>query len=70
MAVDRDSTAPPGLFAQIAELKRESSLRARVYPRLIGQRSLSPAKAAFQVRCLDAAIETLEQMQRETGRID
>lgn len=50
----------PSLMCQVAELKRERSMRERVYPRLIDNGTLSEEQALYQQRCLDGAIETLE----------
>lgn len=54
---------PPTLFAQISELLREKKLREYVYPIMIGRGKLTQAKADFQMRCLQAAIETLKRLE-------
>lgn len=54
---------PPSIMAQLAELRREASMRDHVYPRLIDQGTLSEEKGLFQQRCLDGAIELLERLQ-------
>lgn len=53
----------PNLFSQLSELHRERSMRQTVYPKLIAMHKLNKAKAEFQMRCLDAAIESLEQLE-------
>lgn len=64
LAVEGEATVrkfpAPSLMCQIAELKREKSMRERVYERLIEQGTLTEEKALYQTRCLDGAIETLE----------
>jgi len=51
---------PPSLAAQIAELKREKAMRARVYPFWVQSRKLKQHDADRQQQCLQAAIGTLE----------
>lgn len=55
----------PSLAAQIAELKRERSLRARVCPVLIGKGTLKQAAADYQTKALDAAIATHANQEPE-----
>lgn len=52
---------PPTLAAQIAELKRERAMRARVYPHWVATKKMTQAQADRQNQCLDAAIATLER---------
>jgi len=54
---------PPSLASQIAELKRERAMRARVYPMLIAKGTLKQRNADHQNVALDAAIATLERLQ-------
>lgn len=56
---------PPSLAAQIAELKREKAMRSRVYPYWVQTRKLKQSDADYRGLCLDAAIATLERMQKE-----
>lgn len=56
------------LFAQIGELRRERAVRQNVYPRLIASGKLRGPKADLQIRCLEAAIETLEKVRAESGK--
>lgn len=53
---------PPSLAAQIAELKRERQMRARVYPTLIAKGTLKQKNADYQNVAMDAAISTLERL--------
>jgi len=52
----------PSLPAQLAELKRERKMRARVYPHLVSSRKLTQKAADYQNQCLDAAIATIERL--------
>jgi len=51
------------LADQLACVRRELSLRARVYPRLIEQKSMTQAWATFQLEAMQAVLETLEALQ-------
>jgi len=53
---------PASLQAQLAELKRERSMRAKVYPHLIASGKLDRNTADYQTRGLDGAIVTLERL--------
>ena len=53
----------PSISQQLADLKRERTLRQQVYPKLIASRKLSQKLADWQMACLDAAIRTLEHAQ-------
>lgn len=59
---------PPSLAAQVAELKRERVMRSRVYPMLIAKGTLKQRNADYQNVALDAAIATLERLQKEGDR--
>lgn len=59
---------PPSLPVVIAELKRERSMRERVYPRLIDNGTLPEEKALFQQRCLEEAIDRLEELHTAATR--
>jgi sirohydrochlorin ferrochelatase len=52
----------PSLPAQLAELKRERKMRARVYPHLVSSGKLTQKAADYQNQCLDAAIRTIERL--------
>ena len=54
--------------AQISELRRELEMRARVYPKLVRDRSLRQSEADLFVSRMEAALRTLEFMaeHRET----
>lgn len=52
----------PSLAAQLAELKRERQMRARVYPHLVSSKKLSQKAADYQNSCLDGAIRTIERL--------
>lgn len=49
---------------QIAELKRERSIREQVYPRWIANGTLKAGLAMRRNAALDAAIRTLEQIRQ------
>lgn len=51
------------LDMQIDELKRERSMRAQVYPRLLAAGTLKPSAAMRNNQRLDAAIATLERLK-------
>lgn len=51
---------PPSLAAQLAELKREKAMRARVYPHWISTGKIQKHTADYNNRGLDGAIATLE----------
>ena len=53
---------PPGLQAQLDELRRERTMRAYAYPRMIAARKLTQIQADFHNCALDAAIGTLERL--------
>jgi len=55
---------PATLHEQIAEIERELGQRARVYPRLIASKKLSPDAADRQNRRLQAAAATLRRLQQ------
>jgi hypothetical protein len=63
----RDRPSPESLQGQIAELRREQSMRKSVYPRLIETGRLKPQQAARQQLALDAAIETLIHLAERGG---
>lgn len=51
---------PASLQAQLAELKREKTMRARVYPHMVASGKLDRNVADYQMRGLDGAIATIE----------
>ena len=51
------------LFSQISELYAERNARRNLFPKLVARGTLSQAKADFKMRCLSAAIETLEKLE-------
>lgn len=53
------------LDAQMAELKREITLRERLYPRWVQDRKLSQATADRQLEAMRSALATLERMASE-----
>jgi hypothetical protein len=53
---------PPSLGAQLAELKREKAMRARVYPHWIATKKMTQDKADHNNRGLDGAIASLEAL--------
>lgn len=54
----------PPLPVQIAELKRERGIRDRTYPTMIVRGQMSQHEADLHMAHLDAAIATLEWLQR------
>lgn len=55
---------PPTLDDQIAELKRELSMRATAYPRFIAAKKLTHEAAARQTARMKAALSTLMGLQQ------
>lgn len=53
------------LDEQIACVKRELSLRSRVYPRWTATGKLKPATADSEIAAMRAVLETLERVKRE-----
>jgi len=47
---------------QISCVRRELSLRRRVYPRLIQNKQMTQAWADFQMDCMEGVLKTLEQL--------
>lgn len=61
------------LSDQIAEIRRELSMRERVYPVLIGRGKLTKIAAARNNERMRAALATLEEMQmvlNNVGMVD
>lgn len=52
------------LSRQLAELRRERRMRDTVYPRLVARREMKQAEADYLNESLDAAIATLEWLER------
>lgn len=52
------------LSRQLAELRRERRMRDQVYPRLVAKREMKQAEADYLNESLDAAIATLEWLER------
>jgi hypothetical protein len=57
------------LAEQIAEVERELTMRARVYPSLIEAGKLSQALADRQTACLAGALKTLQWLQDNETKI-
>lgn len=55
---------PISIQEQIAEVKRELSLRERVYPRLIANKKITEQIAERNTARLTAALRTLELVER------
>lgn len=53
----------PSIAEQIAELKRERSMRQRVYPKWVAADRMKQEEADRNMTRLDAAIATLERQQ-------
>lgn len=56
---------PTTLRHQIAELRRELTMRARVYPGMIGRGNLTADEAERRNRAMSAALKTLERLADE-----
>jgi len=50
---------PVSIEEQIACVERELALRRRVYPRWVEQGRMAEAKAAHEIGCMEAALDTL-----------
>ena len=48
------------LAEQIAEVQRALALRKQVYPQCIASGKLDAGQATYQLRCLEAIVQTLE----------
>jgi len=53
----------PNLFSQISELRSEQNARRNLFPKLVARGVLGQAKADFKMRCLEAAIKSLERLE-------
>lgn len=51
---------------QIAEIKREISLRKRVYPRWTAEGRIPKEQADLQILCMEAVLWTLNEKAKET----
>lgn len=58
----------PSLSEQITELRREVTLRTRLYPRWVQARSLSQAQADTQLERMKAALGTLLAVKEASER--
>jgi hypothetical protein len=56
-------SAEINLDQQIAEIRREISIRSRVYPSMIIKGKLRKSAADYQIDCMTAALETLRRVQ-------
>lgn len=61
-------SAPIALKAQLACVRREISMRKRVYPRAIDENRMTEAEAAKEIAAMEAVYETLCQVQQERER--
>lgn len=52
----------PSLADQIECVKREIAMRESVYPRWVGARKMTQAKADRELACMRAVLETLQSM--------
>lgn len=59
---DPDTSAEVSLSAQIACVRRELAMRARVYPRRIEKGKMTQAAAAREQAEMQAVLETLESL--------
>ena len=53
------------LAEQIAEAQRELALRKQCYPQWIKSGKLDAGDAQYQIRCLEAIVRTLMQLDAE-----
>ncbi len=51
---------------QIAEVKRELGMRARVYPRFVEQKQITAAQAKERIAALEAVMDSLESIRAQT----
>lgn len=59
----------PTTIEIIRELKREITMRRRVYPGLIARGTLSQQQADRQIQLLEAAIELINANQPQQGEL-
>jgi hypothetical protein len=62
-----DDLLPITLDDMIAELRRELRVRLKVYPKLVRDGRLTQTKAQRQVSMLEATIDKLEALPRDSG---
>ena len=67
MSEDRE---PFTLDEQIACVKREIGMRARLYPRWVSAQKMAQAKADEELGCMRAVLATLEHNQLESQPIN
>jgi hypothetical protein len=57
------------LVEQIAEAQRELALRKKCYPGWIKSRKLDAGDASYQIRCMEAIVRTLMQLEVEQRQL-
>ena len=50
------------IYSQIKCVKREISMRKRVYPRMVMTERLTPAEAEAEIKTMEAVLKTLEEL--------
>lgn len=56
---------PITISQQVACVRREISMRKRVYPRWVQAEKMTQAQADEQLACMEAVRETLEKLQAD-----
>ena len=57
------------LAEQIAEAQRELALRQKCYPQWVKSGKLDAGDAQYQIRCLEAMVRTLMQLDAEQRQL-
>ena len=57
------------LAEQIAEAQRELALRKKCYPQWVKSGKLDAGDAQYQIRCLEAMVRTLMQLDAEQRQL-
>ena len=57
------------LAEQIAEAQRELALRKQCYPAWVKSGKLDAGDAQYQIRCLEAIVRTLRQLDAEQRQL-
>jgi hypothetical protein len=57
------------LAEQIAEAQRELALRKQCYPQWIKSGKLDAGEATYQIRCMEAIVRTLMQIDAEQRQL-
>jgi len=57
----------PSIDAQIACAEREVVMRRQVYPRRVAAKKMSEHTATYEIRTMEAIVETLRELKNANG---